>query len=381
MAAAKRDYYQVLGVSRDADAEEIKRAYRKLAMKYHPDRATGDKAEAEARFKEAAEAYEVLSDPEKRRRYDQFGHAGVQGQHDFTRMDVADIFSMFDEIFAGLGATFFGGGQRRAQRAAPQRGFDLETQVELTLEEVATGCEKQIEFQRQDLCRQCRGTGARPDSPPMACPQCGGHGRIAQQGLGGMFRMVSTCPTCRGQGSIVRDVCRACGGTGRETAKHVVKVSIPAGIHDGQALRIAGEGEPGHAGGPSGDLHCYITVKPHPFLVRHNNDLVCEVPISFTLAALGGRIAVPTLDGSAEVTIPPGTQHGEVFTIKGKGLPDMRSGRVGDQLVQVMIEVPRKLTDRQKQLLREFAETEPAPASGPKKSLFERLRARLSGES
>jgi len=381
MPAAKRDYYEVLGVSRDADAEEIKRAYRKLAMKYHPDRATGDKAEAEARFKEAAEAYEVLSDPEKRRRYDQYGHAGVQGQHDFTRMDIADIFSMFDDIFAGLGAGLFGGGQRRSSRRTAQRGFDLETQVELTLEEVATGCEKQIEFQRQELCQQCRGTGARPGSMPATCPQCGGHGRVAQQGLGGMFRLVTTCPACGGQGTIVRDVCRACQGTGRETRKRVVKVSIPAGIHDGQALRIAGEGEPGTGGGPSGDLHCYIVVKPHPFLTRHNNDLVCEVPISFTLAALGGQLEVPTLNGTAELTIPPGTQHGEVFTIKGKGLPDLRTGRVGNQLVQVLIEVPRKLTEKQKQLLREFAQTESASSGDAKKSFFERLRAKLSGES
>lgn len=379
MAATKRDYYEVLGVARTSEAEEIKRAYRKLAMKYHPDRADGDKAEAEARFKECAEAYEVLSDPEKRRRYDQYGHAGIHGHHDFAHMDVSDIFSMFDEIFGGLG----GGGRGRSGRAAgsrAQRGFDLETQVELTLEEVAQGCEKTIEFERQDVCTTCRGSGAKPGTSPVACPQCGGQGRVAQQGFGGMFRMVTTCPACRGQGVVVREFCPACGGTGRQAVKRVVKIAIPPGVHEGQAVRVAGEGEPGSVGGPPGDLHCYITIRPHVLFSRHNNDLVCQIPITFTQAALGGRIVVPTLESKEELEIPPGTQHGEVFKLKGKGLPDLRSRRAGDELIQVLVEVPRKLTDKQRQILREFAATEDVALMPQRKSFLEKLKEKLTGE-
>jgi molecular chaperone DnaJ len=379
MAATRRDYYEVLGVSRTADGEEIKRAYRRLAMKHHPDRAAGDKAQAEARFKECAEAYEVLSDPQRRRRYDQFGHAGIHAQHDFAHMDVADIFSMFDEIFGGLG----GFASRRSSRgaASAQRGFDLETQVELTLEEVTSGCEKTIEFERQDACPQCRGSGARPGASPLVCPQCGGQGRIAQQGFGGMFRMVTTCPNCRGQGSIVREYCSACGGSGRQMDKRVIRITIPPGVHEGQAVRVAGEGEGGAGGGPNGDLHCYITIKDHALFSRHNNDLVCQVPITFTQAALGAMIEVPTLTGNQEIEIPPGTQHGEVFKLKGKGLPDLRSKRIGDELIQVLIEVPRKLTENQRHLLRELAATENAAGMPQRKSFLEKLRAKLTGQS
>ncbi len=373
MATTKRDYYEVLGVSRTASADEIKRAYRRLAMKYHPDRQNGAdsaaKAEAEQRFKECAEAYEVLSDPEKRQRYDQFGHAGVQGGHDFSHMDVGDIFSMFDDIFGGLGG--FG---RRGGRRAQARGFDLETQVELTLNEVAKGAEKTIEFERQDLCDTCRGSGAKPGTSPTVCVQCGGSGRVAQAGFGGMFRMVTTCPNCRGRGSIVRDHCQDCGGSGRTLRKRVVNVKIPPGVHEGQAIRIPGEGEPGENGAPPGDLHCYIVIKAHPFFTRHNNDLVCQMPVSFTQAALGAKVKVPTLDGFEELEIPQGTQHGDVFKIKGKGLPDIRTHRMGDELVQVLIEVPRKLTDRQRKLLEEFAATEDAAVMPAKKSFLDKLK-------
>ena len=378
MASAKRDYYEVLGVARTASEEEIKRAYRKLAMKHHPDRADGDKTAAETKFKECSEAYEVLSDAEKRRRYDQFGHQGVQGQHDFSHMDVSDIFSMFDEIFGG-----FGGGRARAGAGRPgqQRGFDLETQVELTLEEVAKGAEKTIEFERQDLCNVCSGTGAKPGTSPVACPQCGGQGRVAQQGFGGMFRMVTTCPGCRGQGSVVREFCPTCRGTGREAKRRVVKINIPPGVHEGQAVRVAGEGEPGSHGGPAGDLHCYISVKQHELFSRHNNDLVCQLPVSFTQAALGGRIEVPTLIGKEELEVPAGTQHGEVFKLRGKGLPDLRTKRTGDELVQILIEVPRKLTEKQKQILREFAATEDANVLPGRKTFMEKLRQKLTGEA
>jgi molecular chaperone DnaJ len=385
VAVTKRDYYEVLGVARTADAEEIKRAYRRQAMKFHPDRNNEGpgKAEAEVKFKECAEAYEVLADAQKRKRYDQFGHGGVSGQHDFSHMDVGDIFSMFDDIFGGAfggrggGRAQQGGGAARGGRRAPQRGFDLETQVELTLAEVAEGTEKKIEFERQDHCENCKGTGAKPGTSPVACVQCGGAGQVAQQGFGGMFRMVTTCPNCRGRGTVVREHCANCGGTGRQVRRRVVTVKIPAGVHEGQAVRIVGEGEAGEEGATAGDLHCYITVKAHPLFSRHNNDLVCQIPISFTQAALGAKIDVPTLKGSEKMDIPAGTQHGEVFKLKGKGLPDIRSYRNGDELVQVMIEVPRKLTDAQRQLLQQFAGTEEIDVMPQKKGFVEKLKDRL----
>ena len=380
MAATKRDYYDILGVQRSADAEEIKRAYRRLAMKYHPDRNNGEgKEEAELRFKECAEAYEVLGDEAKRRRYDQYGHAGVHGQHDFSHMDVTDIFSMFDDIFGGAFGGARGGGRGGRGRAAA-RGFDLETQVELSLSEVASGAEKTIEFEKQDFCDTCKGTGAKPGSSPVVCVQCGGQGRIAQQGFGGMFRMVTACPNCRGRGTVVREPCPACNGSGRQLKKRVVTVKIPAGVHDGQAVRIVGEGEPGEDGAPPGDLHCYIAIKPHPIFSRHNNDLVCQVPISFTQAALGAAIEVPTLKGTEQLEVPPGTQHGEVFKLKGKGLPDIRSYKNGDELVQILIEVPKKLTEKQKQLLRDFAATEDAAVMPQRKGFLDKLKEKLSGD-
>jgi molecular chaperone DnaJ len=381
MPATKRDYYEILSVARTAGDEEIKRAYRKMAMKFHPDRVTGDKSEAEVRFKECSEAYEVLSDPQKRQRYDQYGHAGLSGQHDFSHMDVSDIFSMFDEIFGGLGGFGGrGGGGRGRGSGAAHRGFDLETQVELTLDEVAKGAEKTIEFERQDLCHICRGTGAKPGTSPVACPQCGGQGRIAQQGFGGMFRMVTACPACRGQGTVVRERCPSCSGSGRQVQKRVVKINIPPGVHEGQAVRVQGEGEPGMGGGPHGDLHCYITIKAHVLFSRHNNDLVCQLPLSFTQAALGARIEVPTLDGKEDLDVPPGTQHGEVFKLKGRGLPDLRSRRAGDELIQVLVEVPRKLTDRQKELLREFSATEDVNVLPARRSFLEKLKRALTGD-
>jgi molecular chaperone DnaJ len=291
---------------------------------------------------------------------------------------VSDIFSMFDDIFGGLGGGAFGG--RAGGRARAPRGFDLETQVELSLAEVATGTEKTIEFEKQDHCDSCKGSGAKPGSQPLVCPQCGGQGRIAQQGFGGMFRMVTTCPNCRGRGSVVRDHCPNCGGTGRQLRKRVVTVRIPAGVHDGQAVRIQGEGEPGEHGAPAGDLHCYIAVKPHPIFSRHNNDLVCQFPISFTQAALGATVEVPTLKGSDKLEIPAGTQHGEVFKLKGRGLPDVRTHRQGDELVQVLIEVPKKLNDRQKQLLRDFAGTEDGNSMPQRKSFLDKLKTMISGQ-
>jgi molecular chaperone DnaJ len=371
VATIKRDYYEVLGVAKTSSGEEIKRAYRRLAMKFHPDRHdTHGKSEAEQKFKECSEAYEVLSDDAKRQRYDQFGHAGVSAAHDFSHMETADIFSMFEDIFGGLG----GGGQRRGGTRGASRGFDLETQVELTLAEVATGTEKTIEFEKQDTCEQCKGTGAKAGSSPVVCVQCGGQGRIAQQGFGGMFRMVTTCPNCRGRGTVIRDHCTTCGGTGRQLRKRVLTVKIPAGMHEGQAFRVPGEGEAGEAGSRPGDLHCYVTIKPHPIFTRHNNDLVCQVPISFTQAALGAQIEVPTLTGSEKLEIPGGSQHGEVFKFRGKGLPDIRAHRTGDELVQILIEIPRKLTDRQRDLLKEFATTEDEKVMPQRKGFVDKLK-------
>jgi molecular chaperone DnaJ len=377
VAVTKRDYYEVLGVARTASGEEIKRSYRRLAMKYHPDRNTGDgKQDAEARFKECSEAYEVLSDETKRQRYDQYGHAGVSASHDYSHMEAADIFSMFEDIFGGLGG---GGGRGRGNTRGATRGFDLETQVELTLADVASGAEKTIEFEKQDLCENCKGSGAKPGTSPVVCVQCGGQGRVAQQGFGGMFRMVTTCPNCRGRGTVVRDHCASCGGTGRQLRKRVVTVKIPAGVHEGQAVRIVGEGEAGESGAKPGDLHCYITIKPHPVFTRHNNDLVCQVPISFTQAALGAQLDVPTLVKSEKLDIPAGSQHGEVFKLRGKGLPDIRNGRIGDELIQILVEIPRKLTDRQRELLHEFATTEDEKVMPQRKGFMDKLKEMITG--
>lgn len=359
-----RDYYEVLGVERTADAEEIKRAYRRMAMKYHPDRNPGD-AEAETRFKEAAEAYEVLTDEGKRKTYDQFGHEGLRrgggpATHDFSRMDVTDIFSMFEDIFAGMG----GGGGGRAGRRGPSRGYDLETEVSLSLDDVLKGAERDVEFTRLDVCEKCTGSGAKPGTKPTKCPTCGGHGKVQQSGLGGMFRMVTACPACRGRGSVVAEFCPDCRGKGRVPRKRTISVKIPKGISDGQAVRVQGEGEPPPpemspgGEGVRGDLHVVVRVEEHELFEREGNHLGMEMPIGFTQAALGAEIDVPTLEGKHTLKIPKGTQHGAVFRVDGQGLPDLRSGRRGDLVVGVKVEIPRKLTAKQEKLLREFAETE-----------------------
>jgi len=377
---AKRDYYEVLGVEKSASADEIKRAYRRMAIKYHPDKNPGNK-EAEAKFKECAEAYEVLSDPEKRKQYDQYGHEGLRGtgMHDFSRMDVEDIFSMFG--FEDFFGSVFGGGGRRAgaRRGGPVRGYDLETGVELTLSEVAKGTEKTIEFTRQDLCPDCHGSGAAPGTQPTRCPLCNGRGQVAKGG--GFFQMVSTCPQCQGTGHIITKPCPTCKGSGRVPKKRTVTIRIPPGVHEGQAIRVAGEGEPGRDGGPSGDLYCYVRIKPHEFLERDGNDLIAVVPLSLTQAALGATIEVPSLDGTRQLRVPPGTQYGSIFRIRGQGLPDVRNGRVGDQLVQVTIETPTNLNERQEELLREFAKTENKDVSPKSTSFFEKLKRHFGNHS
>jgi len=363
VAGAKQDYYDVLGVARDATPDTIKKAYRRLAHKYHPDR-NSDPA-AEVRFKEAAEAYEVLADSVKRQRYDQYGHAGVGGVHDYSHMPVDDIFSMFTDIFGGG----FGGGRARG------RGADLQTQVEVSLLDVLNGTERAIEFARQDLCDSCGGSGAARGSRRQTCSTCGGYGQVEQTGgLGALFgRVITACPNCHGRGSLVVTPCGDCGGSGRVLKERLVTAQIPAGIQDGQAIRVRGEGEPGADGTARGDLHCYVRVAPHPFLKRHNNDLVCELPISFTQAALGATVEVPTLEGKAELRIPSGTQHGQVFRLTGLGLPDIRSRRRGHELVQVLVEIPRKLDKKQESLLRDFAQTEDKSVMPESRGFFDRL--------
>jgi len=370
---AKRDYYEVLGVGKTASADDIKRAYRRMAMKYHPDKNPDDK-EAEAKFKECAEAYEVLSNANKRQSYDQFGHEGLRGSgmHDFSRMNVEDIFSMFgfEDFFGGI----FGGGRGRrpGRRAGPTRGYDLETTVELTLNDIAKGTEKTIEFTRQDSCSECGGTGSAKGSSPGRCPTCKGTGQVARGG--GFFQMVSTCRQCGGSGQIITNPCKKCKGAGRVPKKRTVNIKIPPGVHEGQGIRVTSEGEPGRSGGPRGDLYCYVRVKPHKFLQRDGNDLVAVVPISFTQAALGTTIDVPSINGTKGLKIPPGSQYGSIFRIKGQGLPDMRTHRTGDQLVQITVETPTRLNKDQQELLREFAKTENKRVSPKSIGFFETLK-------
>lgn len=361
-----RDYYEILSVTRTADAEEIKRAYRRLAMKYHPDRNPGD-AEAEGKFKECAEAYEILSDPQKRQIYDQYGHEGFRARgapaaHDFSRMNVDDIFSMFNDIFGGGGG--FGGRGAGRTRGGVARGYDLETEVTITLEDVARGVETEVEFTRLDVCTTCKGNGAKPGSRPERCQTCGGQGQVIQSGLGGMFRMQTVCPHCRGRGEVVREKCDACRGKGRVPKPRKLSVKIPPGIMDGQALRVPNEGEPPppelspDGSGVRGDLHVVARVEEHDLFKREGDHLILEMPITFTQAALGAHVEVPTLGEKASVIIPKGTQHGTLIRIDDAGLPNLRTGRPGDLIIVTRIEVPKRLNDKQEKLLRELAATE-----------------------
>ena len=379
--ATQRDYYEILGVDRGTDDETIKRAYRKMAMKFHPDRNSGDR-EAEIQFKEAAEAYEVLSDSNKRERYDRFGHAGLRGTstHDFHHMDPGDIFSMFDDIF---GEAL--GGSRRSNRGRTQRGYDLETQTEISLEEVASGVEREINFTRQDVCDTCDGTGGKPGTDPVACVTCAGAGQVQQAGFGGMFRMVTTCPACRGARQSYAQKCTACHGTGRCPKKRQLTIKIPPGVHDGQAVRIAGEGEPGsNANGQRGDLHVVVRVQAHELFVRDGDDLIMKMPISFTQAALGATVSVPTIDGPRlsalghELVIKRGTQHGEVVRVPNRGLVNLRSQQRDSLLVVLQIEIPKKLTENQKQLLQDFSETENRDVMPQSHGFWEKMKSYLN---
>ncbi len=375
--ASKRDYYEVLGVDRNASADEIKRAYRKLAMKYHPDRNPDDPA-AEASFKECAEAFEVLSEPEKRQRYDKFGHEGLRGagMHDFSGMNAGDIFSMFEDLFGDMG--FGGFTQRHGGGPRARRGYDLETAIDLTLNEAAAGIEREIDFTRQDICETCKGTGAKPGTQPETCATCGGQGKVAMRQ--GFFQMVRTCQACGGAGKIIKERCPDCRGTERQPKKRTITVKVPAGIADGQVIRVGGEGEPGSDGGPRGDLHVVVRVRPHDLFMRDGDNLVLDMPISFTQASLGGQVEVPTLDQRAELAIPRGTQHGQVFRMRGEGMPSLRNGRKGDLLVRVNVEIPKKLTEKQEQLLREFAETEDKDVMPRSKGFWDKIKDVLSGD-
>ena len=347
---AKRDYYEVLGVNRDASDDDIKKAYRKLAMKYHPDRNPDDKS-AEEKFKEAKEAYEMLSDSQKRAAYDRYGHAGVDpsagggGGGGFGGADFGDAFGgIFDEIF--------GGGRGGGGGARVYRGGDLRYNLEVTLEEAARGVEKTIRIPVQEECGTCKGSGAKPGTQPKTCGTCGGAGQVRMQQ--GFFSIQQTCPKCHGSGRVITDPCGDCHGAGRVKKQKTLEVKIPAGIDSGMRLRHAGFGEPGVNGGPPGDLFVEIHIKEHAVFQREGDDLHCEMPISFVTAAIGGEIQIPTLDGAAAIKIPAETQTGKVFRLRGKGIKNVRSGYHGDLHCHVVIETPVKLTDRQKELLREF---------------------------
>jgi molecular chaperone DnaJ len=367
--SAKRDYYEVLSVERSASEKEIADAYRKLALKHHPDRNPGDE-EAIGKFKEAAEAFEVLSDKEKRARYDRYGHAAFQnggGTPGFASVD--DIFEAFSDVFGGglFGDLFGGGGGRRVRR-----GANIECEVTLDLLEAARGVSKTVHFRRHEKCEACKGTGAQPGTEPQKCTYCGGHGRVQQRH--GFLTMQTTCPACHGAGSVIKDPCKACRGEGFVAQKAQREVRIPAGVDNDTLLRIRGEGEPSPDGGPAGDCRVHIRVKEHPLFHREGPHLVCQVPITYAQAALGAAVEVPTLEGREELKIPAGTQPGELIRLRGRGMPDPHGRGVGDLVVEVHLEVPKKLTEQQEEVLRQLAEIEQANVTPKRKSFFQKLR-------
>jgi len=379
--AAKRDYYDILGVPKGASKDEIKAAYRKLAMKHHPDVNKGDSKAAEEKFKELSEAYEVLADDEKRARYDQFGHEGVQSTFrtggfdwsDFTHFgDISDIFSGFE----GFGGSIFDQFIGRTTRRGPQEGRSLRYDIEVTIEEVAKGVDKELRIPHSIQCKTCGGRGARPEDVKN-CPTCGGSGQVQRGQKRGYasFVTITNCPTCRGSGKQILKKCLTCGGTGVTGTTSTIKVSVPKGAEEGMRLRIRGAGEASQNGGPSGDLYIVVHIADHPIFDRDGSNLWVEAPISFTHAALGAQIEVPTLDGTALVTVPPGTQTGTVFRLKGRGLPDLRGRAHGDEFVKVSIVTPTRLSPQQKELMRQFGESTGDYHKGTgRKSVFGRFR-------
>jgi molecular chaperone DnaJ len=375
MPTEKRDYYEVLAVSRTATDDEVKRSYRKLAVKYHPDK-NPDDPHAEEKFKELAEAYDVLMDADKRAAYDRFGHAAFsQGMG--RGGGFHDPFDIFREVFGGGGGgggifeTFFGGGAT-ADREGRQRGSDLRYDMQITLEEAAFGVDKEIEVRKLDTCAKCDGRGAEPGSRTINCPACGGRGQVISSR--GFFQVSQTCPRCRGVGQIIEKPCRACDGEGRAENTSRIKLKIPAGIADGSRLRSSGNGEAGIRGGPAGDLYVVIHIKEHPIFQREDDNLYCEVPISFTLAALGGEIPVPTLEGKANLKVPAGTQSGQVFKLRGKGVANVNARDQGDLFARLLVEVPTRLNGEQRQKLEEFASLCGEENTPLHKSFFDRAR-------
>jgi len=350
----KRDFYDILGINRDASDDDIKKAYRKLAMKFHPDR-NPDSKDAEDRFKEAKEAYEILSEPEKRRAYDTYGHAGVNpnlggGPGGFNS---GEGFGGFSEAFGDIFGEIFGGGRGRGGQQV-YRGADLRYNMEITLEQAARGTETKIRIPSLDECDTCHGTGAKPGTKPKTCQTCNGQGQVRLQQ--GFFSIQQTCPTCHGNGKVIPEPCQVCSGTGRIKNHKTLSVKIPAGVDDGDRIRLSGEGEAGMNGGPPGDLYVVVQLKAHGVFQRDGADLHCEMPVSFTVAALGGEIHIPTLDGEAKIKIPAETQSGQVFRLRGKGIKPVRQTSAGDLMCHVVVETPVRLTDRQKELLRELEE-------------------------
>lgn len=371
--AEKRCYYEVLGVERSASSGQIATAYRKLAVKYHPDKNPGDQ-EAIDRFKEASEAFEVLHDSDKRARYDRFGHAGMNGQSGgghFT--DVEDIFSAFGDIFGDL----FGGG--RSRRSRVRKGRDVRCTVTLTLQEAAQGVRKTVEFQRHEPCDACQGSGATKGSKREKCSYCGGQGQVIQQA--GIIRVQTTCPACHGEGSSVTSPCRSCRGTGQRLKTVQAEVQIPAGVDEGMQVRITGQGEPSPNGGPPGDCYCFVSVLQHPLFEREGRHLICRIPITYPQAALGCTLEVPTLSGPGSLEVPPGTQSGDVFRMEGEGLPDPRIVGLGDLLVQVNIEVPKQLTADEERLLRELADIEHKNVAPERKGFFDKVKEYFKHET
>ncbi|MBI1953508.1 MAG: molecular chaperone DnaJ [Candidatus Omnitrophica bacterium] len=365
MPVAKKDYYEVLGVGRQASADEVKQAFRRLAMKHHPDRhATTNKKEAEEKFKEISEAYEVLSDAQKRSAYDQYGHSGVEGAfrhgnfswEDFTHFeDLSDLFGGLDDVLSsfGLGGMFGAGGRSRSRPGQGAAGEDLGAALEVDLPQVLTGTEIPLAYKRREVCAACSGTGSRDPKGRVTCPECQGHGQVRMSS--GFFTMATTCRRCRGQGEIIKEACPACRGQGRTVEDRKLTVRVPAGVDSGVRLKLSGEGEAGLKGAPRGDLYVEIRVRPHPLFERHGDDLYCELPISMVQASLGCELSAPTLDGTVTMKIPPGTQPGSLFRLRGKGLPSLRGGGRGDQMVRVEVEIPARLTAQGKKLLEEFS--------------------------
>ncbi|MDA8164381.1 MAG: molecular chaperone DnaJ [Desulfobacteraceae bacterium] len=348
----EKDYYEILGVSRSASAEEIKKAYRKLALKHHPDRNQGDKA-AEEKFKEAAEAYEVLGDLEKRKIYDRYGVEGLKSSGYQGPSGFEDIFSNFGDIFEDLFG--FGGGGRRS-RQGPVQGADLRYDLGISFEEAAHGVEKEIEITKRDTCWTCEGTGLRPGYQPQVCPTCQGRGQVMR--AQGFFRLSTTCPHCQGEGRIITEPCADCDGAGLIAKKKRVSLKVPAGVDSGARMLLRGEGEGGRRGGPAGDLYVVIQVAPHEFFRREDDDIYCTLPLSMTQAALGCALEIPTIHGVKNLTIPAGSQPGQIFTLKDEGVPHLKRHGRGDMLVQAEVRTPTQLTKRQEELLREFAEIE-----------------------